>query len=49
MGTYAIRIAPEGGVPSEAIVFANTYFIEKLNKNEKLHLMSLKMKVDSSK
>ena len=36
------------GVPSGAILFADTIFIEKCNKNEKLLPMPLKMKVDSS-
>ena len=38
----------KGGIPSEAILFADLIFIEKCNKNEKSLLMSLKMKVDSS-
>ena len=36
------------GVPSGAILFAYKNFIEKRNKNEKLPLMPLKLKVDSS-
>ena len=41
--------AAKRGVPSGAILIAEIIFIEKLNKNEKLLLMSLKMKVASSK
>ena len=41
--------ATKCGFPSEAILFAYMIFIEKRNRNEKVPLMTLKVKVDSSK
>ena len=41
--------AAKRGIPSGAILFACINFIEKWNKHEKILLMPLKLKMDSSK